>query len=348
MRKFDYSFLYSSQIPGKTISLLVAIEKVKAEGKVFELKYPDVFQNLEKIAIVQSVKSSNEIEGIITTNKRMKSILNEDTTPKNHDEEEIVGYRDVLEMIHTEYDNYQLDTDTLLEFHNTLLSYTGFEHGGTYKKINNVIMDIDSQGNRSVRFRPISAKETEKAMEQMIFAYLDAYQDSKISKLLLIPSVIMDFLCIHPFTDGNGRMSRLISLLLLYQNGYTVGKYVSYEGMINKNKKSYYETLRLSSVDWHDNRNDYYLFINDFLENLLRCYNDLYRRFELIVDQKDNKRNRVRETLLKSRFHMSRQDVYNIWPDISQETIKKVIKEMLKNNEIEKIGKYKDAKYKRV
>ena len=292
MKIFDYSFLENKQIPNNTLSLLVAIETIRAEGKIYEMKYPDVFNKLQDIAIIQSIKASNAIEGIVTTDKRINEIVNESVSPINHDEEEIAGYRDVLNIIHNNYLDYQLSEIDVLEFHKLLLSYTGFVYGGIYKKEDNLIMQVDNYGKRSIRFRPTPAKDTSDAMEQLVLAYIDARDNSRISRLLLIPCLILDFLCIHPFSDGNGRMSRLISLLLLYKNEYSVGKYVSFEGKINLNKGLYYESLRLSSIEWHENNNNYYPFIDDFLRNLLTCYRELYKRFELIKSQKDNKKTR--------------------------------------------------------
>lgn len=345
MRAFDYSFLLFNQIPSKTISLLVAIEKVKAEGKIYELKYPNVFNKLQKIAIVQSVKSSNAIEGIVTSDKRINSIVNDDIKPLNHDEEEIAGYSDVLKLIHEEHNSYDLNQRDILEFHKLLMSYNGFVSGGEYKKSDNVIIEKDMHGRRSIRFKPTSAKDTKDAMEQLELAFMDARSNSGISDLLLIPSVVLDFLSIHPFSDGNGRMSRLLTLLLLYKCGYIVGKYVSFEGVINDNKGRYYNSLKQSSNLWHENSNNYFHFINDFLETLLKCYNELYARFDIIIEQKDNKKTRIKETIMNSRKPISRLEIYKIWPDISLETIKKEITSLLKNKEIVKIGNFKDAKY---
>lgn len=194
----------------------------------------------------------------------------------------------------------------------------------------------------SVILKTFKAKQV---MEQLELAFMEARGNNGISDLLLIPSVILDFLSVHPFNDGNGRMSRLLSLLLLYKSGYTVGKYVSFESVINDNKGRYYNALKQSSDLWHENSNNYFHFINDFLETLLKCYNELYARFDIIIEQKGNKKTRIRETIMNSRKPISRLQIYNIWPDISLETIKKEITNLLKNNEITKIGNFKDAKY---
>lgn len=345
MKKFDYSFLLKDNIPSNIVSLLVAIEKTAIESNLYQEIYPVVFNNLQDIAIVQSVKASNAIEGIITTDKRIKAIVSQNVAPINHDEEEIAGYRDVLNTIHNDHAIYQMNEKDILEFHQQLIGYTGFSYGGKYKTEDNVIMETDKDGKRTVRFRPTKAIDTKESMEQLILAYMESRDNSNISRLLLIPCIILDFLCIHPFSDGNGRLSRLLSLFLLYKNNYDVGKYISFENIINTTKADYYHTLRLSSNDWHNNGNDYYPFIESFLKTLLTCYTDLNNRFEMINNKKLNKKSRIKEMIMSSRYPVSRKEIYEMWPDISQDTIKNVIKQLQKEDIIIKIGNFKDAKY---
>lgn len=211
-----------------------AISELKALANVRKEKNTSVFNKLESIAKVQSVKGSNAIEGIIITDKRIEEIVNNSSAPLNHSEMEIAGYRDALNLIHENHINLTISENTILQLHNMLYSYVGYELSGQYKKDD--IQETDSLGNRRIRFEPISTNETPNAMEQLILAYNDAKSDSTIKHLLLMPCFILDFLCIHPFADGNGRMSRLLSLLLLYKNGFYAGKYISYEEQINKSK----------------------------------------------------------------------------------------------------------------
>ena len=234
MRKFDYSFLNNGLLPAKLTNLTAAIYSLKTASNIKKDDFEKIFTELEKVAKVQSVKSSNEIEGIVTSDERIREIVNQSSKPLNHNEAEIAGYRDALNIIHLEYTKLDFTEDTILKLHEILMSYTTYEYAGKYKLNNNYIIEEDKQGNRKIRFKPISAEETPQAMEQLVLAYMEARNDANINQLLLIPCVILDFLCIHPFSDGNGRMSRLLSLMLLYKNGFEVGKYISFEEQINK------------------------------------------------------------------------------------------------------------------
>ena len=224
MRKFDYSFLDNGLLPANLLNLTSSISSLKTMAGVRKEEYAAIFTKLEAVAKIQSIKSSNEIEGIITSDERIAQIVNQNSAPLNHNEAEIAGYRDALNEIHLGYEHIDLRERDILRLHEIMMSYAGYEFGGQYKTDDNVILEVDADGNRRVRFRPTPAAETAKAMEQLELAYLDAKGNANINQLLLIPCVILDFLCIHPFRDGNGRMSRLLSLLLLYKNGYDAGK----------------------------------------------------------------------------------------------------------------------------
>jgi len=225
------------------------------------------------------------------------------------------------------------------------MSYTGNENNGKYKTENNLIIEQDEEGNKKVRFKPISAKETPKAMEQLVLAYIDASNNSNINQLLLIPCVILDFLCIHPFKDGNGRISRLLSLLLLYKNGFDAGKYISFEEQINNSKGYYYETLKESSVSWDTNENTYIPFIQNFLSTLYLCYKELDKRFNVVNSNKITKKARIEATVLNSLVPVSKSEVCNILPDVSPTTVEVVLGNMIRNNKIKIIGKGKNTKY---
>ena len=227
MKRFDYSFLDNGLLPAKLINITGTIYSLKTGAKIRKDEHEKIFTELEKIAIVQSVKSSNAIEGIVTSDERIEEIVNQNSKPLNHNENEIAGYRDALNEIHLHYEDIEFSENTILRLHDIMMSYTGAEDAGQYKVNQNYIIEEDKQGNRKIRFKPLDAKETPEAMEQLVLAYQDACNNSNINQLLLIPCVILDFLCIHPFRDGNGRMSRLLTLLLLYKNGFDVGKYIS-------------------------------------------------------------------------------------------------------------------------
>jgi len=344
MKKFDYSFLRSSLLPTSLLGITNSIAELKTLEQLRKSDFPKIFTKLESLAKVQSVKGSNAIENIVTTDKRIEEIVNQSSAPLNHNEQEIAGYRDALNTIHNGFENIVLDIQSILNLHSVLLSYTEIG-GGNYKTSDNVILEIDSEGNRKIRFTPTKAAETQMAMQQLIYAFIDANSDSGINKLLLIPCFILDFLCIHPFSDGNGRMSRLLSLLLLYKAGFDAGKYISFEEQINKNKNSYYEALQKSSENWESNTNDYLPFIENFIFTLLICYKELDKRFAVINSKKVSKRERIEQTILNSLLPLGKQEINYILPDVSATTIEIVVSQMLKQGKIKKIGTFKDAKY---
>ncbi len=345
MRKFDYAFLEQDRIPGNLINVLTDIYLMKRDNDDRKEKYGAVFAELEKIAIVQSVKGSNAIEGILSTDDRINEIVNRSSAPLNHNEEEIVGYRDALSLIHNNYQNLSFGETNILSLHETMLRIAKANVAGRYKENDNVIMEVKNDWTRSVRFAPISASETKEAMNQLILAYMDARDNSNINQLLLIPCVILDFLCIHPFSDGNGRMSRLLTLLLLYKVGFDAGKYISFEEQINKTKGYYYESLRKSSVSWHDNENDYFFFVENFLVTLFTCYKELDKRFATVNSKKVNKTSRIEATVLNSVLPISKKEISDILPDVSVTTIEAVLGKMLKQEKILKIGEGKNTKY---
>lgn len=345
MRKYDYSFL-KKDIPGNIVGLTGIIADLKRKEEFRKLQYSNTFESLRKKAIIESVKGSNAIEGIVTTDSRIREIV-AGATPITHDELEISGYKDALNLIHTEYSNLEIEEDTICMFHKMIEEHTNTDAAGIYKKNNNFIMEYNPDGTRRVRFKPISARETKAAMEQLILSFYEARQDSEIVPLLLIPCFIVDFLCIHPFHDGNGRVSRLLTVLLLYSFGYDIVRYISFEGQVNKYKESYYAAIEQSSVSWHEESNDYVPFIVNFLQILYRCFKDLDESFMEISLKKAKKSERVESILMSAIVPVSKQDIAEKVPDISIKTIELVLSKMVKENKITKIGSYKDARYMR-
>lgn len=345
MKKFDYSFLDNGLLPANLINITGTIYSLKEGAKIRQDEYEKIFTELEKIAIVQSVKSSNAIEGIITSDERIKEIVNQNSKPLNHNEKEIAGYRDVLNEIHLHYEDIEFNEDTILKLHEIMMSYTGVEDAGKYKVNQNYVIEEDTQGNRKVRFKPLEPKETPIAMEQLVLAYNDACNNININQLLLIPCVILDFLCIHPFRDGNGRMSRLLTLLLLYKSGFSVGKYISFEEQINNNKGNYYEALRLSSINWIENEQSYVPFIENFLLTLYMCYKELDKRFSVVNSNKITKKARIEATVLNNLTPISKAEICKILPDVSPTTVEVVLGTMVKNNAIKIIGSGRNTKY---
>ncbi len=313
MHKFDYSFLNNGMLPSSLVNVTASISSLKMASQFRKNDFIKVFTELEKIAKIQSVKYSNEIEGIVTTDERIVQIVQQNSAPLNHNEEEILGYRDALNLIHTDYQNIQFNEKTVLSLHKTLLSATDY-----------------------------GAKDD---MEQLFLAYMEAAGDSNINSLLLIPCVVLDFLCIHPFKDGNGRMSRLLSLLLLYKNGFDVGKYISFEEQINKNKAWYYEALKESSQNWHESRNNYFPFMQNFLSILYECYVELDKRFAVVNSNKITKASRIEATVLNSLLPISKAQICQLLPDISPTTVEAVLGKMVKSGVITIVGSGRGTKY---
>lgn len=345
MRKFDYSFLDNGLLPAKLVNISGSIYSLRSDASIRKSENTKVFTELEKIAKVQSVKSSNAIEGIITSDQRISEIVNQSSAPLNHDEAEIAGYRDALNRIHTDYNNISFSVNDILGLHEIMMTLSGDDLAGQYKQNDNVILEVDTNGQRRIRFRPTPASETTEAMEQLELAYLDACSNSNINQLLLIPCVILDFLCIHPFRDGNGRMSRLLSLLLLYKNGFDAGKYISFEEQINKYKDLYYEALRQSSIGWETNNNNYFPFMQNFLSTLYMCYKELDKRFVVVKGQKVTKTARIEATVLGSLIPISKAEICAIHPDISPSTIEAVLGKMVKSGQIKRLGASRGSRY---
>ena len=345
MRIFDYGFLDNGLLPAEIVNLTSAIAAFNAISGERKDNNKTIYTELEKIARVQSVKGSNAIEGIVTTDARIREIVDENCAPLNHSEQEIAGYRDALDEIHSSYGEMSFSENLILHIHEVVTSASGYELSGKYKTENNLIMEIDETGRRRVRFTPVTASETEEAMQQLVLAYIEARDNPKVNKLLLIPCVILDFLCIHPFEDGNGRVSRLLSLFLMYKGGYDIGKYVSFEEQINESKDYYYQSLRDSSVGWHENKNSYFEFMKNFLSTLYKCYKELDKRFSTVNGKRLSKTERIEQTVLNSVLPVSKSQICALLQDVSPTTVESVLGKMVKTGSVVKLGQARATKY---
>ena len=284
MRSFDYSKLIDRTWDTDILNLVAKIHEYKGRQDLFIRQKPMELERLVETAKIQSTEASNKIEGIVTTNTRMKQLFEEKTTPRNRDEDEIMGYRDVLNTIHESNEYIPIRPSYILQLHRDLLRRAGFSYGGHFKNVQNYINEAKSDGTIITRFTPVAPYDTPDAIENLCSAYERAAADEKIDSLILIPTFICDFLCIHPFNDGNGRMSRLLTLLLLYKNGYQVGKYISIEKQIEKTKDRYYDTLEESDVGWHEETNDPTPFIRYMLQTILACYTEFEERIGFMAE----------------------------------------------------------------
>ena len=347
MRKFNYSKLISLNIPANMYDLISKIYEYKGKQELYVANFSDVLDKMIEVAKIQSTKSSNAIEGISTNDTRLEELMNKKSEPKNRNEEEIYGYREVLDIIHENYENIEFTKNNILTLHNRLYSYSEENHKGKFKTMDNSIVETNALGEKKVRFQPVSAFETENYIEKMISAYNEALR-LKIPPLLLIPTVIHDFLCIHPFADGNGRMSRLLTLLLLYKNGFFVGKYISLEMIIEETKDIYYEELQASSENWHSGTNDELPFIKYMLSVIYKAYSECDERFKLISEKSLTSAERVMKVFENSLEPLSKSDIAILCPDISKRTIERALKELKDRGLIKQLGSGRSTKYIRV
>lgn len=343
MRDYNYKEKWSKLLTPEIVKKLTLINEYKGEQRLFIEAHKDELIELVEIAKIQSTEASNRIEGIFTADDRIKSLVQAKTTPRDRDEAEIAGYRDVLNTIHENYDYIPINANYILQLHRDLYKFLGSTEGGRFKTSDNIIRETDADGNECVRFRPVPAWETALSIDELCKSYHEAKHEA--DPLLLSLMFILDFLCIHPFNDGNGRMSRLITLLLLYQSGFIVGKYISIERIIEESKETYYEVLQDSSINWHENENDYKPFVNYMLGVVVNAYKEFESRVELLTNPNLSKADRVREIIRKHIGTITKAELLNMNPDISDTTIQRALADLLKNGEIEKIGGGRYTKY---
>jgi Fic family protein len=342
MRTLDYKIEYQKLLSPEIVSYLAQIHEMKGQQNLFFEARKDALVELLEIAKIQSTEASNRIEGIITTDDRLKKIVMNKTMPKGRSEREIAGYRDVLNTVHENYDYIPVRPGMILQLHRDLYKFSNSAIGGSFKNSDNIIAEELPDGTKRVRFQPVPAWETTEAMDALCNALQEASTDPELDPLLLMPMFILDFLCIHPFNDGNGRMSRLLTLLLLYRSGYFVGKYISIERLIADSKETYYEVLQESSTGWHEGENDYLPFVRYMLGVVIAAYREFASRVDILITRGLSKPDRVREIIRSTTGKITKTQIMRQCPDISQKTVERALAEMLKNGEIIKIsgGRY--------
>lgn len=345
MRQFDYREKWKKLLTPEIVSYLTQIHEFKGEQTLFIEAKADTLIQLVEIAKIQSTEASNKIEGIYTSDERLRALVRDTTRPKTRNEQEIAGYRDVLNTIHENHDYIPPKPSIILQLHRDLYKFEGFDIGGKYKSADNIIKEEDIQGNEFVRFRPVSAWETPGAVDELCMAFDEALATEQIDALILIPMFVLDFLCIHPFNDGNGRMSRLLTLLLLYRAGYIVGKYISIEKLIENTKELYYECLQLSSTKWHENENDYEPFVKYMLGIIVAAYRDFSSRVSLLTADGLSKPDRVREIIKTTLGPVTKAEIVAKCPDISQVTVQRALADLVESGQIIKLGGGRYTKY---
>ena len=347
MRKFNLLEEYHSIISNSNIiNLISKIHEYKGKQSYLLETKKDSLETLLKVAKIQSTSSSNKIEGIYTTDKRINEIVNQKLEPKNRNEEEIAGYRDVLTLIHENYNFIDINQNTILQLHRDLYKYTGYSYGGKFKNSQNFIEEENEKGEKKIRFTPLSPVETPIAIEELCKNYNELVNNEMCDLLVLIPIFILDFVSIHPFNDGNGRMSRLLTLLLLYKANYMVGKYISIEKIIEETKESYYDTLEKSSVSWHNNENDYSYFVEYYLGIILNAYKEFDSRINIVENKKITAYDRIIGIFKDNIIPIDKAFIINKCPDLSETTIERALNKLLKEDKIVKISGGRYTKYK--
>lgn len=345
MRHFDYASLTNKTWDNEIVNYLTLIHEYKGKQSIYIQQRPQELERLVEIAKMQSTEASNSIEGIRTTETRLRQLMRERTSPRNRDEKEIAGYRDALNIVHENFDYIPLTPNYILQLHKILLSHTDSAFGGSFKNVQNYISATDEAGNRFTLFTPLAPYETPDAVREICDEYNRAIGEGKVDPLLIIPVFIHDFLCIHPFLDGNGRMSRLLTTLLLYRAGYEVGKYISLEAKIAKNKDTYYASLEDSQVGWHEQQDDPTSFVKYLLSTIIAAYRDFDDRIQIVSPTSlDTVKNAIDNKL--GRF--TKKDILELCPGLSASTVERHLKKLVADGTIEKLGGGRTTMYVKV
>ena len=350
MRRFDYTPLETRVWDTDIVNMIGKIHECKGRQAVWKGEKPAELTRLIEIAKIQSTEASNKIEGIVTTSARMKKLFAEKTMPRNRDEDEIMGYRDVLETIHENYEYIPIKPTYILQLHRDLLKKAKLSFAGHFKNCQNYINETLPDGTNITRFVPVEPYDTPRAVEELCEAYERARSRENIDSLLLIPIFLNDFLCIHPFNDGNGRMSRLLTLLLLYQNGYDVGKYISVEKQIEKTKDLYYTALQEAGIGWHEGNNDPVPFIRYMLQVILACYAEMEERIGTVSETggRISAYDKVKAYAGEKIGPFTGADVAAYCPGIGRSSVLAALKKLTEEGRIEKRGVGKNTFYVRI
>lgn len=348
MRELEFINNPEKLLTPEIVQMVGSIHEHKGKQELFLEANIDELKTLLEVALIQSTGASNRIEGIFTSDTRLEELVSQKSEPKNRSEQEIAGYREVLATIHENYEYITTRPNIILQLHRDLYSFSQGAIGGNYKNSDNIIAERDTEGNQKIRFVPVPAYQTPEAMENLCNRFIEEWEANSIDKLILIPMFILDFLCIHPFNDGNGRMSRLLTLLLFYKAGYIVGKYVSMEMLIEKTKETYYEALESSSFNWHENDNDYEPFVKYYLGIMLKAYNEFESRVEHLMHRNLSKPDRIKNVIDQKVGKITKKEIMDLCPDISKVTVERTLTNLVKNGYIAKVGSGPTTGYVRI
>ena len=344
MRTFNYSLIKDKKWDSEILGLIAAIYKEAGKQEMYLKQKPEKLEKLVEIAKIQSIEASNAIEGIVTTNLRIRQLVQEKTTPKNRNEQEIAGYRDVLEIIHESFDAIPITQNYILQLHKILYSHMNNPVAGRTKTVQNYISATYPDRHTETLFTPLAPYETPAAVDRLCEEYNRVIGNMELEPLIAIPVFIHDFLCIHPFNDGNGRMSRLLTTLLLYRNGFFVGRYISLEAKIAKNKDLYYDALSASQDGWHEGTDDPLPFIKYLLGTILAAYKDFADRFTL-VETKRSALDMVRLATNNKIGRFTKQDIRELCPSLSISSIEGALRKLVESGELKREGSGKNTCY---
>lgn len=347
MRNFNYSDIKHQMWDSEILGLIAAIYKEAGKQEMYLKQRPEELEKLVEIAKIQSTEASNAIEGILTTSTRIKQLVEEKTTPKNRDEQEIAGYRDVLNIIHESFDAIPISQNYILQLHKILYSHMNNPMAGRTKSVQNYISATYPDGHVENLFTPLAPYENPEALDKICEEYNRVIGNMEVEPLIVIPIFVHDFLCIHPFNDGNGRMSRLLTTLLLYRNGFYVGKYISLEAKIAKNKDLYYYALGQAQTGWHDGTEDAVPFVKYLLGTILAAYKDFADRFAL-VETKLPALETVRRATMNKVGRFTKQDIRELCPSLSISSIEGAIRKLVVFGELKREGSGKSTCYYRL
>lgn len=347
MISFENNKLNKIELPMSIVRMLTTINEYKGKQDLYKKQSPQILNALKEVAIFQSAESSNRIEGIYTSSKRLREIMDNKIEPRDRSESEIAGYRDVLNTVHSAFDAIPIRSSVVLQLHRDLYKFSAGK-GGTYKNVDNVIEEVLPDGTKYVRFKPIDAFSTPSYMDVLCEEYRKQIDKEEVEPLILIAAFILDFLCIHPFNDGNGRMSRLLTLLLLYQSGFEVGRFISLEKIIEDSKETYYEALNKSSMLWHDGKNNLQIWLEYFLGVIIKAYKELEERAGVIENTKGSKSERVESAIDGILGYFTKSQIRNICPDIAEATVNRVFEKLKNEGKIESIGKGRNSKWRKL
>lgn len=337
-------FLARLRFDANHAATLRAIGEYRGKQELFYRQAPEVLKGLRQVAIIESSESSNRLEGVTVAPSRLKSLVIRQTKPRDRSEQEVAGYRDALGLIHESARDMPFTPNVVLQLHSTLCRFMP-EPGGRWKRTDNDIIERHPGGRVRVRFKPTPAHLTTVAMDNLTKRYAQALRDARQDPLVLVPLTILDFLCVHPFSDGNGRVARLLTLMLLYHFDYEVGRYISIERVYEDTKDSYYETLEASSKGWHKGKHDVFPWLEYFWGVLLRAYREFEQRVGEVRKGRGAKSAQVREQALARRRPFSISEIEAACPGVSHDTVRMVLRQMKSEGLISPTGKGRSAKW---